>query len=488
MTLLSGVPGGPSPRLAKLRDWQPDAVEGRLPVLFNVRESDEKNRSLFANMVDQSYVPYRDDPWIAALLAVGLAPLDAEDTFAVQVASREGVQRVEVSVTRIRRGSSTIVYFRTGPYGHAWAMSSAAKENAEGDNDFTQMLIERVKSLRPQVLVVQAISRLARSVGEGSLVVSAVVKSVDQVWVGGYNLMEMTGPNASYGKQALSRQVEFAANERDSIVSRTLAGRVGRARAGAWPFGKSAVPFGYELEPRSRRLVAVAGVRERVREMLLALGEDSAPSVIIDQLAALQVPARRPRSSQLLAYQTQARDNPRAVVDGLLSWAPVWVNGEYLYRWACPYPGLVEFNGAPVVSIPDDRDNGEIQVLLHVEVPEGGWAEDAVLRRVAEMAKLRSAAQVASDSLVAERPLHASIEAQSVDPDLLRAVQGAHRKGERRAQAGPRKRGTPKVAPFSGFSWWDEGAHYELKVAKNGYEVVRRARTHEPEASGGKTW
>ncbi|NTW42446.1 MAG: hypothetical protein HGA44_21660, partial [Cellulomonadaceae bacterium] len=352
--------------LAKLRDYQPDPIPGRISVLFTVRESDENNRGMFAGMAEQTLIPYRQDPWIDALLKVGLQPLDAEESFWLRVELPEGIRMVEVAVTRLRLHGTTVVRFQTGPYMHLWAMSSAAKENSDGENSFTELWVEQVRELAPVVVAAASISRLVRSVAEGGLVTNVVSKFVDQLWLGGFHLIELAGPSAQWGQQAFTQMASGAAAERDAIVTRTVTGRVGRARGGLWPYGKGNVPFGYAFEERARCLVPVVGLRERVREMLFVLGDqDSAPSVIIDRLAPLEIPNRRLGNPGMLAYSLAARVNPRSVVDSLLGWASLWVTGQLLYTFACPYRGIKELNGAPVVTHPDKpHDRGEMQVLL----------------------------------------------------------------------------------------------------------------------------
>lgn len=457
---------------AKLREGQPDPVPGRVPVMFTVRESDEGNRSAFANMVDQTYVPWRRDPWIAALMAVELAPMEAAEAFAVSVDLEGEVRRSDVAVERLERSGATVVRFRTGPYAHVWSMSSAAKENADGDNDFTRVFVDCVREWKPQVMVIAAVSRLVRSVAEGGLVTNAVVKLVDQVWVGGYQFLELVGANSEFGVATFSQQAAAAASERTAIVNRTVAGRVGRARGGRWPYGRVTVPFGYDLDPRTRALYPSSDpkVRGRVRAMLLVLGAGATPALTIERLAPLRIPNRHLGREGLLLEQEQAKRNPRALIDGLLSWAPLWVLGEHLYRFACPVRGVQEWNGVPVVSDPNDpRDRGEMQLLLVPGVPEGGWAEPAVLDRFAQIA-VESSGALGAD---VGRPLHSSIVEQSGDPELLRQVGRAGRKGSR-MRSGPRARGTELVAPFSGFSWEDGGGLHELKVANSWYRIERR--------------
>jgi hypothetical protein len=462
--------------MAKLRDFQPDAVPRRVSVLFTVRESDENDRSLFAGMAEQTLIPYRQDPWIAALLVVGLAPLDADESFWLRVEMPEGVRMVEVAVTRLRLHGTTVLRFQTGPYVHLWAMSSAAKENVDGDNSFTELWVAQVRELMPQVIATASITRLVRSVAEGGLVTNVVSKYVDQLWFGGYHLIELTGPSAQWGLQAFSQMASGAAAERDAIVARTVTGRMGRARGGLWPYGKSHVPFGYAFDERARCLLPDPSLRERVRAMLEILGnQDSAPSVLIDRLAELQIPNRRQSNPGLLAYSTAARTNPRSVIDSLLGWASLWVTGQVLYAFACPYRGVKELNGAPVVTSPDrPQDHGEMQVLLTPGVPEGGWAEPDVLHAFAQAALARKAALSGRARAGLNRPLHQSIAERALDVELLLVARNYGRKT--RGDGGVvRKRGTVGVAPFSGFSWSDERGLYEIKVAKSTYKLERRA-------------
>lgn len=458
-----------------LRADQPRPVDGRPAAQFEVRESDQYDQLLFAAMLQQTYEPFRSNPWVAAVLEAGMTPMHVTGSHAFTVRFDGGeVVEIEVLIERIKRNRTRVVRFQLGPFVHLWSMSSAASTNAEGDNDFTGVLVEDVRSTRPQVLIAANISRLVRSSQEGGLLLKVLPDHVDEVWAGP-QVMRLVGEGSDYGRMMFGVLGAVAAMERNWIVTRLMAGRVAAWRRSEWLFGRTTVPFGYRLDAE-RRLVPVPEERKKVREMLLALAEDASPAQTRLELVRLKIPMFRVAGRKTVADSVRARKNPRALVDSFLAWVPLWVAGEYVWRFTSPLKDAATFAGVPVMrAVQDGTDRGELQLLMTPGVPEGGWAEQAILDQVAEVARARFTERTRSKEREPERPLGEHVRVLSSDAGLHEAILGVNNEHRRPPVHNPRRRGTRMVAPFSGYSWSDETGHYEIQVAPHGrYKIVRR--------------
>jgi DNA invertase Pin-like site-specific DNA recombinase len=472
------VPEGMDPGLwnLPLRDGQPGPVPGRVMGMFAVRESDENDRLLFDSMRETTYLPFLSNPWVAAVYREGLAPMKARGMhkFRVELPDARALE-VEAEVCRIIVGRTTVFWFRVGPYVHLWSMASAATANASGDNEFTQALVDRVRTDQPQVLVAATIARLVRSSQEGGLLSKVLPEHVDQVWAGDANMV-LRGEGSAQGRMQFSVLGTIAAMERDWIVQRLTTGRVASWRRGEWLSGSRAIPFGYELD--GKRLVPVPHMRERVRQMLLVLGAQESPSLTLTRLAAPDIAVERPSDGRSVGVSAIRWKNPRQAVDRLLAWVPVWVAGEHLWRYACPLRDRSVIAGVPVMR-PEGVINGkgELQLLVKPGVPEGGWAEQEILDQVAVVAAKRTAERLERSTAVRETPVSDQVRSASAVPDLHEDLVGpSNRNRHRRSTVvKSRPRGTTLVAPFSGYTWsGGDGWTYELESAKSRYAVIRR--------------
>lgn len=455
-----------------LRGDQPTPVPDRPAAMFEVRESDHNDQVLFAAMIEQTYSPFLTNPWVAPVVEAGMALMRGADehTFIVH-SPDQGDLSIKVLISRVRRGRTVVVTFQLGPFVHVWSMSSAASTNHGGDNDFTAILIDRIREIRPQVLVAANISRLVRSDQEGGLLLKVLPDHVDEVWAGQL-VMKLVGEGSEYGRMMFSVLGSVAAMERNWIVTRLMTGRVAAWRRGEWIYGKQAVPFGYRLD-EDRRLVPIPEMRDKVRQMLLILGNDEAPSLIVRRLVDMGMTMKR--GDRLMADSYRAHNNARAVVDSLLAWVPLWVAGEHVWRFSSPMRDAHGYAGVPVVDSGEPGTRAELQLLLRPGVPNGGWAEPTILDRAMSAARSRFAECVRTRQRERELPLGAHVREISSDPDLHESVLGPTNEGRRPAKNNPRRRGTRKVAPFSGYAWRCADEHFELKSAPAGrYQIVRR--------------
>ncbi|KRF45096.1 hypothetical protein ASH01_14330 [Terrabacter sp. Soil811] len=492
--------------------------------LFVNRESDEQDRLMFEGMTAQTYQPYADDPRVAPVLALGLEPLDSRGS--ITMTGTDGKTET-VLVERITRGRTVAVLFSYRGYWHLWSMASAATETEAGLNEFTQILIEVIERLHPIELVAANVSRLVRSDHQANLLQAAMYRRVDVV-VAGHVRFEFSGPNSHVGRLLFAVLAMMAAMERDWIVQRVTAGTIARWRRGLWPRGKQFVPFGYALTDDGV-LLPRPELRANVRQMMLVLSSDGAPSEKQQQLARLGVMTQRGKRGARQST-VDALSDPVALERRLNACAAIWIQGEYLYRHRNPFRELSDMAGVPiqrydagtvadmrremgqtaladalnpagpavqmlraeldadVLTHPDGHgssrnepagihDSGELQMLCRVPVPEGGWAEPEVLDRYAAYVQRLARDAIRDRPTRRPRPLSKDVEADSVNPSLHMHMlpstvmrTGAWTKTTGRGPAQARAH----IAPLTGRRWSDDQYDYEINIAANNKYAVRR--------------
>lgn len=445
--------------------------------LYVVRESDEWDLVMFDAMRQQTYTPYAADPWIRAVLLAGMTPLECSGSFTITVELDGETVTREVLVEKLSLNRTTAVLFCVGGRWHLWSMSSAARVDEDGLNDFTQLLSEVVTRLRPERLVAANFSRIIRSYDQGVKLQDAMFRAVDRVCAGS-SVFEFTGPHAVTSKLMFGMFATIASMEREWIVARLMAGRIAKWRRGEWLPGRSAIPFGYRFNAATRRLEADLGVRENVRQMLIALCDVGvAPRQMLRRLASLGVTTAKKNKRTDQHMPVSVVGSPRAFIDNLYSWAALWTCGEYLTRFTSPLRDIDEVAGVPVVRDEETPgDVGEFQLLSKVDLPDGGWAEQEVLDAFLAAATTR-ARERASGLGMRPRALGEHVRAISAHPDTLAGLfspvemRGAGIRGRARRA---RRRGTTQVALLSGTTWEDTEATFELQVSANGYYKLLR--------------
>ncbi|MEZ0579288.1 hypothetical protein [Nocardioides sp. MH1] len=455
----------------------PDQAPHRATGLFGIRESDEWDRQLFDAMRQQTYARFRHVPEVQAIIAAGLAPLDAPDSFEVtfQPDGQEPITETVV-IEHLSRGSTKAILFHHRDYWHLWSQASAAKTGDQGINDFTAILIDVIERIRPLNLYAANVSRLVRSLSQGHRLQAALDGNVDTVWAGDLPFA-FTGPHKVVGSMMFSMFAMIASMERDWIVQRLLAGRIAKWRRNEWPFGKNTIPFGYRLDD-ARRLVPDPELRPTVREMLMILSNyDTPPSELVRQLNRIGVTGMRKHRRLDINMPAGALASPDSFITSLYAWAPLWIQGEYLWRVSNAFADMDEIAGLPVVRHPNnDEDPGEVQMLYCPGVPDNGWAEPEILASFAAAATARTK-RLKSNDRTPPRPLSPTVSNSSADPVLhsqlmnslhARLLDNTHRDRRRAARAQQR------IAPFAGREWTEGEWHYELQVLHTGtYRLIR---------------
>lgn len=478
MNRRAGAPNdGRSTAGGRVTDW---AAAGHGPArpqnLFVVRESDEWDLVVFDAMREQTYQPYRSDPTVEAVRKLGLTPFDCQGTMIVEESLPDGTAaRTNVLVETLRRGRTRALLFCYAGSWHLWSQASAVSLNADRVQEFNDILMSVITRLRPCNLRAANFSRLIRSQEQGGLLMNACSGNVDVVWAGSMKFA-FTGPEANVGKMLFSMFAMVASMERDWIVQRLQAGRIAQWRRGEWPLGSSTVPFGYRLDKASRRLVPDEELRPVVREMICILAAGGTPRSIVERLGAVGVTTMRKYLRFGRKVTVNSVHNPSSLVASLYAWAPIWINGEYLFRLSCPFTGLDELAGVPVVRESDNPDDaGELQMLVKVALPVGGWAEPALLLSLRDTA-IRHMSSLSRAYRVESRPLSEPVRGATADLTLLEQLltpnNAAGRGSDWRRRTGGRAKAS--ASPFAGRRWSDDSYVYELRAAnREKYQLWR---------------
>ena len=311
----------------------------RVPHLTVCRESNEYDHILLQGLVQQTLAFNTGRPATERARDLGIRPL-------IDPAG------CGVAVALLSCGRAKAVLFEVDGDYFLYAMTSAAKSNDEGENNWTHLVVGVMKSLRPEILQVASLSRLVRSFDHSSLLLHAVNRHVDEVRAGG-TVMRMRGEGSETGHLLWSMLSMVAASERTLIQQRLTAGVVAKYRRGEWVLGKGAVPLGFRLDPDAKTLVPDPGRAEALRMAFIWLADPQLTKwEIVRRIGELGVTTDRLRKSSPDATVADFK-SPEMYVNQLLGWAPLYRTGQWVTRWPNPFEGALHIAGMPVV-----RDNG----------------------------------------------------------------------------------------------------------------------------------
>ena len=217
----------------------------RAKLLVICRESNEYNTVLMEGMVRQSLAYIANRPSFKRADELGISVLSVPEL-------------PDVTVIHLTKGRAKAVLFEIAGDFFLYSMSSAARENGAGDNDWTLLVTAVLRALRPEEVVVASISRLVRSFQHSGLMLDAIAKNVDVVRAGDMRL-RMSGLGSEADQLTWGFMVMVASSERTLIVQRLTAGLVAKYRRGEWIKGLSAVPLGYRYDTSTKRLEVEIG-------------------------------------------------------------------------------------------------------------------------------------------------------------------------------------------------------------------------------------
>lgn len=314
----------------------------RVPWLVVCRESNEYDSVLLQGLVEQTLAYMADRPSTALARDLGIRPLTE--------GSASGVTVAPLSYGRAKG----VLFEIDGDY-FLYAMTSAAKSNASGDNDWTRMLAAVLQALRPKVLQVVSLSRLVRSFEHSALLLHTISRDVDEVRAGSA-AMRMRGEGAETGQLMWALLSMVAASERNLIVQRLTAGMVAKYRRGEWVKGLGAVPLGYRFDAKAKTLVVDPEQGEALR---LAWTWMADPEVsgwqILLRLGDMGVTTRTVQKRHGAAGTVADYSDAESYLAGLRRWQHLYRTGEHVTQWANPFEGARHIAGMPV-HVVDGRE------------------------------------------------------------------------------------------------------------------------------------
>lgn len=440
------------------------ALAGRIENLIATRESGANDHIEAEGLIQQSADLYRDIPGIRAVAALGIEPLRTKESTIVVTEADEDTGEVSerrVHLERLQVGEATGVLFSYRGTAYLYSLTSAAKVDKMGHQDWTRMLIRTIVRLRPRRLRAVSVSRYTRNLEVAGLILHAASRHVDQIWAGALEL-QMQGPRAPMDKLLFTMLAMAAALERDALVSRTVAGKVHAAKRNRWLPGSRSVPPGYRMFEKT--LVPVPEDKPAVQALLRLLVQQPTPTAFVKKADELGLRLRVRKVSvddateavDLGAGEMLGDDRGRKHVHStskhqkmasFMAYVPLYVTGQRVVKLPNPFPGAEEIAGVPVIVGKGGRE--EVHVVSTFGVPEGGWADqdllDAALATAINYSK-------GHDIAVAEKLL------SGLDnPDAHAKVSTAM---EARAA---NKQKAPESVLWAGTTWRDNDWKWELR-------------------------
>ena len=410
-SVLSATPSRPS----RAADGALAPLADRARVLVVCRESNEFDTVLMDAMVQQTlhYVP--DHPAVHQARELGLKPLLTPDSLL------PGVNRVV-----LKRGRAVATLFEIDGHFFLYSMTSAAKSNSSGENDWTNICVEVLSALRPIAVYVASVSRLVRSFEHTGTLLSSISKNVDVIHAG-LTIMRMRGQEAEMGHIMWAMLATVATSERNLIVQRLTAGVVAKYRRGEWIKGKGAIPLGYRLDPTSRTLVVDPDAQPALELAWTLMADPAVPSwKILQRLGDLGV-------SSPLARQRYGEDatvanlvDAETYLEQLRRWSRLYLTGEHITRWTNPFEGVPHIAGMPVHPTEDGR--GELRFAYAFERPD-------------------------------------------IDPGLIQAGLDAQKTRAANPTTGGAARS--RITPLNGHHWLQDGLEYWLTTSRSGSYDLR---------------
>lgn len=327
----------------------------RAKLLVICRESSEYDLVLMEGLVRQSLAYISDRPSFKRADELGISVL-AVPTLP------------DVTVILLTKGRAKAVLFEIAGDFFLYSMSSAARENRAGDNDWTLLVTAVLRALRPEEVVVASISRLVRSFHHSGLMLDAITKNVDVVRAGDTRL-RMSGIGSETDQLMWGFMVMVASSERTLIVQRLTAGLVSKYRRGEWVKGLSAIPLGYRYEPSTKTLELDESQFEALRLAWTLMCDPQVTNwQILQALGDLGVSTNLIRARHGNDATVADLRSPETYVAQLRRWSHLYLTGEHTTPWANPFKGISHLAGMPVVKVSGGRE--ELQFHYNLGRPD----------------------------------------------------------------------------------------------------------------------
>ena len=352
---------------------------GRIRDLCIIRESDSNDFLDAEGLIAQLASLFPDLSGIEAVNRLGIEPLRRRQSGTLLIVDIDPQTGEEVEhkthLNVIREGRTRASLFTYQGVHYLYSLSSAAKVDELGSQEWTDLLMKQLARLRPENVRTINMSRFVRNQDVAGSLLNAMAVNVKRVWLGSVPL-EMKGPRAPMDKLLFVMLAMAAAIERDAIVARTSAGKLNKLRNGIWISGERAVPIGYVLDD-AHQILPDPAQGHVVRELLLLVAEKPTPKEFVNRLGAMGVKLQAIPSVGLEKRSAAFARQPYGKWLSVLSHMPLYATGEHIVHAKNPFPGVNELGGMAVVE--GDAGHEEVQVVLKPGVPGGGWAEPEIV-------------------------------------------------------------------------------------------------------------
>jgi len=291
-----------------------------------------------------------------------------------------------------------------------FSLYSAAEDNVEGTNDFTNALTSIILDHAIEHLYTGPFTRLARDESHGNELIKAGEKTGLIIHGVGFRDINLGTVD---GQKDARKRVSAAADDRDQVVERLHGGVSNILAAGGLPTSERNIPgIGYtfrEATPGARKLdrFAVVPMTDKdtialVRDFVKWSGQDLTALQIAEKMASKHGWGSRTLRSRLRNDKATVMDAryPDAAIEGLWQFLPTLLTGKYLLDQSFPMAeDLINW---------DLRQRGRVEVIqgnvhwigdvdFHNELlPGGQWCDPALI-------------QVAIERRITTKPVNALI-------------------------------------------------------------------------------
>ena len=345
-----------------------EALTSGIESLAMCRESGE-DPQLLAGLIDQTLKHFADQlPGSELLRELGYRAYADPDALPSSI-----------DWAWVRFGRARALLLRHESVLYLYAMTSAAKSNHDGRNDFSELFCRIVEASRPGNIVVSSFSRLVRSLEHSPRLQDAIQRNCRQV----HTMQQSIDIGSPVGQLLWSVFAMLAAGERDAINQRLFNGRVSKWRRGEWPFGNSrSVPLGYKLV--DKKLVVDPEQRQVLTDVFELLADSSLSEAdVAFRLRAMGINQVRDKaSSRRPSPRLDGMKSPPMIVARLLRWVDVYLTGEYRLAVTNPYVGVTEILGHPVETITDETGAARSVIYLTFDVGRPDLDPDLIQRAV----------------------------------------------------------------------------------------------------------
>lgn len=332
-------------------------------LLFVLRESALNAEHELANMASVVLGQHNYRPEFAALAAAGIAPLREPHEWGGRILP-------------VPKGSMSLI-----PAGNSWvlyALTSAVKDSAAGDNPFTTVFTRLLRELGPHAVVTRSVSRIVRHEDH----VSAVAKALKECCT----ILDCTERVLDFRSHSAGADfVEIATDairERAGIVGRLESGVFTAADRGYYPFQVATLPIGYQ---RNQDREIVLGSAAQVKAVQRALKLLADPTVTVMEVANSLVAANAFRTAKAGRNSPETRplykNLSRQWVRRLLTRVNVYSEGIH----------IMQRTANSVSGGPSDLDGPAARPVaicrFDLTLPKGGWASPETFAAIRERAE-----------------------------------------------------------------------------------------------------